>query len=122
MKKMRLAIAWFTVWGLFQAYVVTMVLLGKWERPEAFPQEAYNSLIWPDMVFIPLYMLTAVLLYRGKKTGGVLGVFSGGAVTYVMVYLFALSGLQGALNLVFDSLFLGFNITATLQAGRFLIL
>ena len=99
-----------------------MVLLGKWKRPEAFPKEAYNSLIWPDMVFIPMYLLTAFLLQRGKKSGGVLGVFSGGAVTYVMIYLLALSGFHGAVNLGFDGIFLGFNIAATLQAARFLLL
>jgi len=92
-----------------------MVILDKWERPEAFPEKAYNSLIWPDMVFIPLYLLSAVLLYMNKKSGEVLGVFSGGAVAYVMVYLLALSGLHGTVNLVFDSVFLGLNIGATLQ-------
>lgn len=121
-KGRRLAVVWFAVWGVFQAYAVTMVLLGRWKRPEAFPEEAYNSLIWPDMVFIPLYLLSSLLLYRGKKAGGVLGVFSGGAVSYVMVYLFALSGLHGAVNTVFDGIFLGFNVAATLQAARFLIL
>lgn len=121
-KGRRLAVAWFAVWGVFQAYAVTMVLLGRWKRPEAFPEEAYNSLIWPDMVFIPLYLLSSLLLYRGKKSGGVLGVFSGGAVSYVMVYLFALSGLHGVVNTVFDGVFLGFNVAATLQAARFLIL
>ena len=115
MKKCWFAIIWFAIWGIFQAYAVTMVLLGKWKRPEAFPEEAYNSLIWPDMVFIPLYLLTAVLLYMRKKSGEVLGVLSGGAVTYVMVYLFALSGLHGAVNMIFDGAFLGLNIGATLQ-------
>ena len=122
MKKSWFAIIWFAFWGIFQAYAVAMVLLGKWKKPEAFPEEAYNSLIWPDMVFIPLYLLTAVLLYMNKKSGEVLGVFSGGAVTYVMVYLFALSGLHGFVNLVFDGLFLGFNLVATLQIGRMLLL
>jgi len=115
MKKCWLAIIWFAFWGIFQAYAVTMVILDKWERPEAFPEKAYNSLIWPDMVFIPLYLLSAVLLYMNKKSGEVLGVFSGGAVAYVMVYLLALSGLHGTVNLVFDSVFLGLNIGATLQ-------
>jgi len=99
-----------------------MVLLGRWERPEAFPAEAYYSLIWPDMVFIPLYLLTALLLYMGKRSGRVLGVFSGGAVSYVMVYLFALSGFSGAVNMLFDGIFLGCNAAATLQLARFLIL
>lgn len=99
-----------------------MVLLDRWKRPEAFPEEAYNALIWPDIFFIPMYLLTAFLLHKGKKSGGVLGVFSGGAVTYVMIYLLALSGLHGAVNLGFDGIFLGFNIAATIQAGRFLLL
>lgn len=115
MKKLWFAIIWFAVWGVFQAFAVAMVLLGKWKRPEAFPEEAYNSLIWPDMVFIPLYFLTAILLYKGKRLGDILGVFSGGAVTYVMVYLFALSGLHGAANMIFDGAFLGLNIGVTLQ-------
>ncbi|MBI5875287.1 MAG: hypothetical protein HZB81_05520 [Deltaproteobacteria bacterium] len=115
MRKSWFAIIWFGFWGVFQAYAVAMVLLGRWRRPEAFPEEAYNALVWPDMVFIPLYLLTAALLYMRKKSGEVLGVFSGGAVTYVMVYLFALSGLHGAVNTIFDGAFLGLNIGATLQ-------
>ncbi len=122
MKKCRLAITWFAFWGVFQAYAVTMVILGKWKKPEAFPDEAYKSLIWPDIVFIPMYILSAALLYRGKKSGGALAVFSGGAVTYVMIYLLALSGLHGTVNLAFDGIFLGLNIAATLQAARILIL
>jgi hypothetical protein len=118
----RFAIGWFVFWGLFQAYAVTMVFLGSWTRPEAFPEEAYESLVWPDMVFIPMYLLSALLLYMKKRSGGVLGVFSGGAVSYVMVYLFALSGLEGLVNMAFDGVFLGLNIAATLQVGRMLIL
>lgn len=113
---------WFAAWGCFQAYAVTMVLMGRWKRPAAFPEEAYNTLIWPDMVFIPMYLLTALLLYRRKRQGEVLGVFSGGAVSYVMVYLVVLSGFQGVVNLAFDGLFLGLNIAATIQVGRLLLI
>jgi len=99
-----------------------MVLLDRWNKPEAFPEQAYWALIWPDLFFIPLYLVTAYLLSKGRRTGAVTGVFSGGAVTYVMIYLLALSGLEGVVNLGFDGLFLGLNIGATLQVGRLLIL
>ena len=117
-----MALIWFAFWGIFQAYAISMIFLGRWKRPEAFPEEAYNSLIWSDLVFIPLYLLTAVLLYKRKKSGAVLGTFSGGAVTYVMIYLIALSGLEGVVNLAFDGVFLGLNLAATFQVGRLLIL
>ena len=58
------AIAWFVIWGLFQAYAVTSIFAGTWQKPEKFPEEAYFSLIYPDMFFIPLYLLTAGLLLR----------------------------------------------------------
>ncbi|VAW37280.1 hypothetical protein MNBD_DELTA02-1003 [hydrothermal vent metagenome] len=121
MKRPRFAIGWFAFWGIFQAFAVAMVLLGRWKRPEAFPEEAYNSLVWPDLFFIPLYLATAVLLFKRRKEGRVLGVFSGGAVSYVMVYLIALSGLEGIVNLAFDGVFLGLNLAATFQVARLLI-
>ena len=43
------AIFWFTFWGVFQGIAVASVINGTWERPAAFPAEAYESLIYPDM-------------------------------------------------------------------------
>jgi len=99
-------IVWFAVWGLFQAFAVGSVLAGSWERPEVFPEEAYVSLIYPDSVFIPLYLLTAVLLVLRHWLGTVLAFVAGGGVLYALIYLFALSGLRGAVNLTADSVFL----------------
>lgn len=115
MKKPWIAIIWFAVWGLFQAYAVFSVLTGSWERPEAFPEEAYHALIYPDMFFIPLYLLASVLLFLKHRLGHACGFFAGGAVVYVMIYLFALSGLSGMENLIFDGLFLTVNMIAVLQ-------
>ncbi len=109
------AIIWFAVWGLFQAYAVISVIMSSWKRPEAFPEEAYNSLIYPDMVFIPLYLSTSILLLREHHIGKIFGLIAGGGVVYVMIYLLALSGLKGIENLIFDSLFLCINIVAVLQ-------
>ncbi|MDH3975572.1 MAG: hypothetical protein OEV42_14940 [Deltaproteobacteria bacterium] len=109
------AITWFLLWGLFQSYAVFSVLTESWKRPEAFPEEAYNSLIYPDMLFIPLYIATSVLLFRNHQLGKTFALIAGGAIIYVMVYLLALSGLKGAENLVFDSLFLLINLIALLQ-------
>lgn len=110
-----IAIVWFAVWGLFQGYVVFSVISGSWEKPAAFPEEAYNALIYPDLFFIPLYLITAVLLFQRHFWGKILGLFAGGAVVYVMIYLIALSGLKGVENLVFDSLFLIINFAAIFQ-------
>jgi hypothetical protein len=52
------AIVWFMIWGVFQAYAVASIFAGTWQKPEKFPEEAYFSLIYPDMFFIPLYLLT----------------------------------------------------------------
>lgn len=117
-RKPWIAIVWFAVWGLFQAYAVSSVLLGTWVRPEAFPEEAYNSLIYPDMVFIPLYLAASVLLFLRNRMGSAFGLVAGGAVIYVMIYLLALSGLKGTENIVFDGLFLGVNILAIVQIVR----
>lgn len=110
-----IAIIWFAVWGLFQAYAVLSVVTGSWRRPEAFPAEAYNALIYPDMLFIPLYLSTSILLFLKHRLGNIFGLIAGGAVIYVMIYLLALSGLKGIENLIFDSLFLSINIIAILQ-------
>jgi hypothetical protein len=106
MKKPWIAITWFAVWGLFQAFAVASVLNGTWDRPESFPEEAYNALVYPDVVFIPLYLVAAMLLFRGHWVGLVLGLSCCGAVTYAMVYLLALANFQGPINLTFDFLFL----------------
>lgn len=117
LKRPWIAIIWFAVWGLFQAYAVFSVILGSWQRPEAFPQEAYNSLIYPDMLFIPLYLCASALLFLKHRLGHIFGLVSGGAVIYVMIYLLALSGLKGTENLVFDGLFLTIDTIAVLQVG-----
>ncbi len=117
-KKPWLAIIWFLIWGLFQAYAVFSVMTGSWKRPEAFPEEAYNALIYPDIFFIPLYLITSVLLFCSHQLGKIIGLIAGGAVIYVMIYLLALSGLKGTENLLFDSLFLLVNISAMLQIIR----
>jgi len=110
-----IAISWFAVWGLFQLYAVVSVITGTWTRPKAFPETAYNSLMYPDMFFIPLYLSASVLLFRAHYLGKIFGLIAGGAVIYVMIYLLALSGLSGAVNLIFDSAFLVANIFAVLQ-------
>ena len=113
-----IAIIWFAVWGIFQAYAVFSVMSGSWERPAAFPEEAYNSLIYPDLFFIPVYLLTSFLLFRKHTMGRIFGFIAGGAVIYVMIYLLALSGLKGVENLFFDGLFLSINIIAMIQLGK----
>lgn len=112
------AIIWFAFWGLFQAFAVFSVINGSWERPAAFPEEAYNSLIYPDLFFIPVYLLTSFLLFQKHLFGRAFGFIAGGAVIYVMIYLLALSGLKGIENLVFDGLFLSVNIIAMIQLGK----
>lgn len=118
MKKPWIAIIWFSVWGLFQAYAVFAVLTGSWNRPEAFPEEAYNALIYPDIFFIPLYFVASALLVRNHRLGYIFGLTAGGAVTYVMIYLLALSGLKGMENLIFDGLFLVINTISVLQITK----
>lgn len=116
-KRPWLAIIWFAVWGLFQAYAVSAVIAGVWHRPEAFPEQAYNSFIYPDIFFIPLYLCASLLLFRRHRLGYIFGLVAGGAVIYVMIYLLALSGFKGALNLIFDGLFLTVDTIAVLQIG-----
>jgi hypothetical protein len=105
------------IWGLFQAYAVASVFAGAWEKPEKFPVEAYFSLIYPDMFFIPLYLLTAWLLLRRHWLGSVLAFVAGGGVIYVMIYLLALSGLSGAVNLIADGIFLACTVISLWQVG-----
>jgi hypothetical protein len=112
------AIVWFAVWGLFQLYVITSFMTGTWTRPEAFPEEAYNALVYPDLFFIPLYLITAMLLFRGHYLGKVIGLIAGGAVVYVLIYLLALSGLHGAINLGFDGAFLVADVFAVAQLAQ----
>lgn len=115
MKKPWIAIVWFGIWGIFQAYAVCAVLCGNWEKSEAFPEQAYKALIYPDMVFIPFYFTSSVLLLYQHYLGYTFGLMSCGAVIYVMIYLLSLSGLKGEVNLVFDSIFLIVNIVAMVQ-------
>jgi hypothetical protein len=119
-KKPWIAIIWFLAWGLFQAYAVGAVINGTWVRPEAFPEEAYNTLMYPDMFFIPVYFLTAYLLFKENHFGKILGLIAGGAMIYALIYLLALSKLKGAINLSFDGLFLTINILAVIQIVRFI--
>ena len=112
------AIGWFVVWAVFQTFAVVSVLNGAWERPEAFPAGAvYELLIWPEVFFVPLYVAAAVLLWRRHWLGGVLAFAAGGGVIYVMIYLLALSGFSGAVNLVADSLFLACTLVTLWQVG-----
>ena len=114
-------IIWFAVWGLFQTFAVASLLAGQWARPEAFPEGPYNALVYPDVLFVPLYLAAAVLLYLRRRSGMVIALFAGGAVTYVMIYLLALSDLKGLGNVVGDGVFLVLNAVAVVQVARRLI-
>ena len=112
------AIGWFLLWSLFQTFAVVSVLNGTWVQPEALPAGAvYDSLIWPEMFFVPLYVAAAVLLWRRHWLGSVLAFVAGGGIVYVMIYLLALSGLSGTVNLVADGLFLGCTLVSLWQVG-----
>jgi hypothetical protein len=111
------AICWFTIWGLFQGFAVFSVLRGTWERPDAFPVRAYESLIYPDMFFVPLYLLTAALLLKRHWLGSVLAFVAGGGIVYVMIYLLALSGFSGPVNLIADGIFLVCTLLSLWQVG-----
>jgi hypothetical protein len=115
MAKPWFAILWFGVWGIFQTYAVLSILTGKWKKPSAFPEEAYHALIYPDMVFIPLYFLTCGLLLLQRQSGYILGFISGGAIMYVLIYLLALAKLKGVANLIADGLFLFLDVIAVTQ-------
>jgi len=112
------AIIWFLTWGLFQAYAVASIFTGTWQKPEDFPEEAYFALIYPDMFFIPLYLLTAGLLLLGHWLGGALAFVAGGGVIYVMIYLLALSGLSGTVNLIADGIFLSCTLISLWEVGH----
>lgn len=86
------------------------------ERPPAFPQEAYESLIYPDMFFIPLYLLTATMLYRRHWLGSVSAFVAGGGIIYVMIYLLAL-GFSGIDNVIMDGIFLVCTLVSLWQVS-----
>ena len=112
------AIGWFLAWSLFQTFAVVSVLNGTWVPPDAFPAGVvYDSLIWPEFFFIPLYVAAAVLLWRRHRLGSVLAFVAGGGIIYVMIYLFALSGFSGTINLVADGVFLGCTLVSLWQVG-----
>ena len=112
------AIGWFLIWSVFQTVAVVSVINGTWEQPEAFPDGvAYESLIWPDVFFVPLYVAAAILLWRRHWLGAVLSFVAGGGIVYVMIYLLALSGFSGTVNLIADGLFLACTLVALLQVG-----
>ena len=91
---------------------------GTWEQPEAFPAgTVYESLVWPDAFFVPLYVVAAILLWRRHWLGAVLSFVAGGGIVYVMIYLLALSGLSGTVNLIVDGLVLACTLVALLQVG-----
>jgi hypothetical protein len=113
------AIVWFAVWGSFQAFAVASVLRGTWERPPAFPEGVYESLVFPDVVFIPIYLTAAALLAVRHWAGNVLALVSAGGILYVLIYLLALSGFSGTVNLVADTMFLAFTLVALWQVVRF---
>jgi len=42
-------------------------------QPDAFPEgEVYDSLIWPEVFFVPLYVVAAMLPWRRHWLGTVL--------------------------------------------------
>ena len=112
------AIGWFLTWGLFQTFAVISVLNGTWEQPAAFPAGVYEALIWPDMLFVPLYLGAAALLWKRHWLGTVLAFAAGGGILYVMIYLLALSRLSGAVNLVADSVFLVCTLVSLCRSAR----
>lgn len=112
------AIGWFLIWSVFQTFAVVSVINGTWEQPEAFPTGGvYESLIWSDAFFVPLYLAAAILLWRRHWLGTVLTFVAGGGIVYVMIYLLALSGFSGTVNLTADGLFLACTLVALLQVG-----
>jgi hypothetical protein len=112
------AIVWFAVWGVFQLFAVVSVLNGTWERPEAFPAAAYDSLIYPDMFFVPVYLSTAVLLWKRHWLGSVFACVASGGVIYAMIFLVALAGFSGIVNIVADSLFLACTLVSLWQIAQ----
>jgi ABC-type glycerol-3-phosphate transport system permease component len=45
--------------------------------------------VYPDVCFIPLYLLSAGLLLLGHWLGSILAFVAGGGFIYVMIYLLA---------------------------------
>lgn len=117
-QKPWIAIVWFAVWGVFQSFAIVAIINGTWKRPAAFPPGVYESLIYPDTVFVPLYFLSAILLYRRHPLGRTAGLVAGGGIVYVMIYLLALSGFSGAVNLSADAVFLALTVAALWQIGN----
>ena len=73
------AIGWFLAWSLLQAFAVISVLSGTWVAPDAFPAGVvYDSLIWPEVIFVPLYVAAAALLWRRHWLGSVLAFVADG--------------------------------------------
>ena len=73
---------------------------GPMGHPDAFPEDAYKALVFPDLFFIPLYVLTAILLLRKCLVGYVIGLIAGGGVMYVLIYLFRLAKFKGPATLL----------------------
>ena len=67
---------------------------------------------------MPLYFLSAILLYRRHPLDRTAGLVAGGGIVYVMIYLLALSGFRGAVNLSADALFLTLTVAALWQIGN----
>jgi hypothetical protein len=118
-KRPWFAIVWFFVWALFQTIAVTIVFAGKWRKPEAFPDKAYFSLIYPDMLFIPVYYAAAFLLAMRRQAGYVAGLIAGGAMSYVLVYLLALARLHGTVNIIADTAFLICTLISVTKLAAF---
>jgi hypothetical protein len=114
------AICWFATWGLFQAVAVAAVMRGTWPRPPAFPAGSYEALVYPDIFFVPLYFLTAALLYKRHWLGSVSALVAGGGIIYAMIYLLALARLSGPVNTIGDGLFLTCTVGSMWQVGRLL--
>ncbi|MBM3773525.1 MAG: hypothetical protein FJW27_20010 [Acidimicrobiia bacterium] len=66
---------------------------------------------------MPLYFLSAVLLYKRHPFGRTAGLVAGGGIVYVLIYLLALSGFSGTLNLSADAVFLALTVAALWQIG-----
>src|SRR5206468_775888 len=93
MKRPWLAIDWFMIWGLFQTFAVA-VLNGSWKRPSLHRGALQRPGI-PRRRLHTLYFMTALLGFKGHWFGPLLGLFCGGAVVYVMIYLLALAKFRG---------------------------
>jgi hypothetical protein len=57
------------------------------------------------------------LIIAQGRLGSVLAFVAGGGVIYVMIYLLALSGLSGAVNLIADGIFLVCTLISLWQVG-----